>query len=187
MGGPTPARAEELRRKAGTLLTPLGVTGLPDTPQVLPQLPGAAWDWLVLRASEDPAFLDGTLAIPPAQRRVLRELDRRDVVFDELFIAHEIAKTGPQVQPLPGARDIRELPEPPTRQAPPAAPALRTLTALAGTLITSGRALGAAVSPLLLADPVLIGAVIAATRARPVAAFFEVVRWDAAPRTGRKG
>jgi len=138
--------------------------------------------------SEDPAFLDGTLAIPPAQRRILRDLDRRGVKFDELFIAHEITRIGSRGNPRPGAREVRELlapPEagtgaaPPARQALPAAPALKALSALAGGFITAGKLPGAAAaSPL---DPVLIGAItVSAGHARPAAAFFEVVRWDSA-------
>jgi len=41
MGGLALARVEELRVKAGALLTPLGVAELPDTPRVFPQVPGA--------------------------------------------------------------------------------------------------------------------------------------------------
>ncbi len=84
---------------------------LPVTPQVFPQVPGAPHDWLLLRLREDPAFLDGALAIPPAKRRVLRDLDRRGVKFDELFIAHEITKIGSDGNLHPGNPGAAGAPE----------------------------------------------------------------------------
>lgn len=190
MGSTAVARIAELRAKAGELVRPLGVAEPPSTPQVLPQPSDAPYDWLVLRLSEDPAYQAGELAIPSPQRRVLRELDRRGVVFDELFIAHEIAKAGPRGSRKLGAGEVSKLLSPPFADAP-CAPALKALSALTEGFIAGGKILGAAsISPLLLAavaDPVLIGAIAASGRsARPVAAFFEVVRWDVAQPMRRK-
>lgn len=190
MGGNAAARIAELRVKAEELLTPLGVAELPDTPQIFPQQPNAPYDWLVLRLSEDPAYQARELAIPPVQRRALRELDRRGVVFDQLFIAHEIVKAGPDGSRKPGASEVSALVFPAVADTP-RAPALKALNALAEGFIAGGKMLGTvAASPLLLtavADPVLIGAVVVSGRAaRPVAAFFEVVRWNVIQPVRRK-
>ncbi len=167
MGGTGTARVAGLRARAGELLTRLGLAEMPDTPQVFPQPPH---DWLVLRLSEDPAYHIGELAIPPAHRRVLRELDRRIVVFDELFIAHEIAKAGLHGSLKPSAKEISEPLSPPSAETP-RTPALTPLSVLTRAFIVGGKLLcAAAVSPLLApaADPVLIGAVIASGQsARP--------------------
>jgi hypothetical protein len=189
MGSTAIARVAQLRARAGDLLTPLGLAEMPDTPQVFPQPPHAPHDWLVLRLAEDPAYQVGELAIPPPQRRMLRELDRRGVVFDELFIAHEIAKAGLHGSLKPSAKELSDLLSPASADKP-RSPALKALSVLTEAFIVGGKVLGAAaVSPLLLAaaDPVLIGAVVAGGQcARPVAAFFEVVRWDVTQPVRRK-
>ena len=188
MGGSAQARILELRGRAGELLTPLGVAEVPRTPQVFAQPPGTPYDWLVLRLGDDPAFMEGALAIPRAQRRALRELDRRGVVFDELLIAHEIPRSASPGQRYPSAGQVRELLAPPgdaLRPGPaaPALPALKALSALADGLLAAGTAVREVAAPLFsAADPVLVGAIIASPRRdRPVAAFFEVARWDAGP------
>lgn len=192
MGISAAQRVDELRQKADGYLTPLGVAEMPKCPQLFPQSPGAPYDWLVMRVADDPAYQRGELAIPPAERRVLRELDRLGVVFDEFLIVHEVPKPHLGEHANPSPKLPSGLKTPRGEQAPPAAPALKALSALIDGFLAGGKVLGAvALSPLLLAaaaDPVLIGAVIADVPhdGPPVAAFFELVRWQSAQPPRRK-
>lgn len=178
------ARIAELRQQAGDVLTPLGVAEMPETPQVFVTDPCAPFDWLLLRLDEDPAYKRGELAIPTAQRAVLRDLDRRGVRFDELLVAHEVRKGAAGQLAAMGHKLPDTYFAPAAQPLMPSAPALKALTALIDGLAVGGKILGAAaLSPLLLAavaDPILIGAVVAGEEptGRTLAAFFEIIRWD---------
>ena len=183
-------RLGDLRDSAGDLIEPLGIAPLPDKPLLLTQPASTPFDWVVLRLATDPLFKRGELDIPRQQRRRLRELNGRGVVFDELLIAHEVPKkaiASPETLDDPIALD-RVLRPPGLEPDRASGRALRgfldlavrgSVALAAGAAVVAVGGVAVASATLAAADPVLIGAVTAdgGTAGGTPAALFVLARW----------
>lgn len=183
MGAPAKTLDERLRRLHGLasdVLLPLGVAPLPDKPMLQPAATGP-FDWVIMRLQDDPLYLKGHLGIPKRQQALLRDLDRRGVVFDELLIAHEIPKGSATEKDVHSGKALIAI----LTSFPPApGPGVKALTGLlhglaAATKTAAVVGAGALTTLGTFADPVLLGAMTAdGTRAAgTLAGLFCITRW----------
>ena len=173
------ARLNDLERRAGHLLRPIGVAPLPFGPVLLPGGQGAPFDWVMMRLLDDPLFQAGELQVPVDARRQLRRVERAGVVFDDLLIGHEVPPKsfGAKIDPARLLETLRTTPAP-TPDVPAGVRALK-LGLRASKALGSAAAMAVAAPLGALADPVLLGAITATGNTEPgtPAALFLITRW----------
>ena len=152
--------------------------------------------WVVTPAAGDPMVQD-RLPIPAAQQRRLQALVENGMDFPHLYVAHELAKSGPAHAAKPDFATYRTLSDTELKDmlVKPEAPAAAHKTAkrLDAVARTVGRGIGLAAvgagmvmaAPLLLLgaglDPAILGALtLPGTGHKPgtPAAWFLLAHWD---------
>lgn len=180
------ARIDDLQKRAGGLITPLGVAPLPAGVELVRTGPHQTYDWVFCLLENDPTYQQGQLVIPGDVRRRLRELDGRGVYFDALVIGHEVDK-GQARAALDQYSRMKLLVGTTHTLSPPKSvlwtnAAIRGLAAAARAVGTAtvGIAAAAAAAGFLVADPVLLGAITVdgTATANTPSALFHLASWS---------
>jgi hypothetical protein len=179
----TAARVDSLYRHAHHLVRPLGTVRLGSEPAVIQRPASEPWDWIVMDLAHDPAFQNGTLAIPRAAKRHIAAVQAAGVEFDRLHIAHEV----PKVATLPAEFTAKKGWEGElilatiNRSSVRAAEKLdRAVGTMSRTAVKVGGGLAAlAALPAALSDPILMGGIlISSDKTTETLAIFEIARWN---------
>jgi hypothetical protein len=176
-------RVDQLRRQAQGRVTPIALTRVPETPRRYRAQVTAPYDWIVVRAVDDPLYRDRRLGIPKAERRKIAALHNDGVEFDDLLVAHEIDKAA-VIPEVPKADELHRWIKP---AVDPVTTTIidKTTKVVRGAAIAIGATAAAVVaSPLLLVaavapDPILFGLLTLDGSPLPgtPCVLFEIARW----------
>lgn len=171
------ARLDDLHKRAGALIQPLGVCPLPAGIEIVHTPASERYDWAFCLLERDPVYKSGRLHVPGDVQRRLRHLDQLGVHFDALVIGHEVDKQTARVASSERLKD-KLLEGAVLHTAPPRSVAWTNASVAA--LLGAGRKLGGALAAIAdAADPALLGAVTVDGSTTPdtPAALFLLAAW----------